>query len=181
VGPRRPVEGGRVTTRAPQRPGDRPKEPSACGSIERHGGQRTIMSRLTPVLTAVRIGCVALALTACAGTAQYAAPSASMTSLIPGWERYFTVEWSVEPERGGLRRLDGYVFNRYGEYAAEVRLLVQALDASGAIVDQRVVWGPPGVGGFGRAYFNVRNVPTADHYRVSVWDYRLIQGASLLP
>jgi hypothetical protein len=42
------------------------------------------------------------------------------------------------------------------------------------------VWGPAGVGGFGRAYFNVRNLPAADHYLVSVWDYRLIQGASLL-
>jgi hypothetical protein len=116
----------------------------------------------------------------CVVTTRDTVSTASLTTLIPGWERYFAVEWSAAPEAGGVRRLDGYIFNRYGEYAADVRLLVQVLDASGKVVDQRVVWGPPGVGGFGRAYFNVRNLPAADHYRVSVWDYRLIQGASLL-
>ena len=116
----------------------------------------------------------------CAITTHDMGSTTSLTTLIPGWERYFAVEWSAAPEPGGVRRLDGYIFNRYGEYAADVRLLVQALDASGKVVDQRVVWGPVGVGGFGRAYFNVRNLPAADQYRVSVWDYRLIQGASLL-
>jgi hypothetical protein len=116
----------------------------------------------------------------CAITTHDTVSATSLTTLIPGWERYFAVEWSAAPEAGGWRRLDGYIFNRYGEYAADVRLLVQAVDASGKVVDQRVVWGPAGVGGFGRAYFNVRNLPAADHYLVSVWDYRLIQGASLL-
>ena len=138
-------------------------------------------SRLTRAFAAAaRVAVVALVVTACGVTTYDAASTASLTTLIPGWERYFAVEWTAAPEPGGLRRLDGYVFNRYGEYAADVRLLVQALDASGAVVDQRVVWGPTGVGGFGRAYFNARHLPAADHYRVSVWDYRLIQGASLL-
>jgi hypothetical protein len=123
---------------------------------------------------------LALVVAGCAVTTHDPGSTPSLTTLIPGWERYFAVEWTAAPERGGLRRLDGYVYNRYGEYAADVRLLIQALDASGAVVDQRVVWGPTGVGGFGRAYFDVRHLPAADHYRVSVWDFRLIQGASLL-
>jgi hypothetical protein len=139
------------------------------------------MMRLTRTFGAVaRVAMAALVVTACATATHEAAPTASLTTLIPGWERYFEVDWTAAPEPGGLRRLDGYVYNRYGEYAADVRLLIQALDASGAIVDQRVVWGPTGVGGFGRAYFDVRHLPEADHYRVSVWDFRLIQGASLL-
>jgi hypothetical protein len=139
------------------------------------------MTRLTRTVVAVaRVAAVALVVTGCAVATYDAGSTASLTTLIPGWERYFAVEWTATPEPGGSRRLDGYIFNRYGEYAADVRLLVQALDASGAVVDQRVVWGPTGVGGFGRAYFDVRHLPAADHYRVSVWDYRLIQGASLL-
>jgi hypothetical protein len=128
----------------------------------------------------VRVGLIAVVLTACGLTTHYPVPSGPMTTLIPGWERYFSIEWTVEPEQQGSRRLDGYVFNQYGEYAADVRLLVQALDASGAVVDQRIVWGPIGVGGFGRAYFDVRHLPAADHYQVFVWDYRRIQAAALM-
>jgi hypothetical protein len=139
------------------------------------------MMCLTRTLAAAaRVAVVALVVTACAAMTHDAAPTASLTTMIPGWERYFAIEWTAVPEPGGLRRLDGYVFNRYGEYAADVRLLIQGLDTSGAVVDQRVVWGPTGVGGFGRSYFDVRHLPAADQYRVSVWDFRLIQGASLL-
>jgi hypothetical protein len=127
-----------------------------------------------------RMGLIVVALTACGLATRYPIPTGGMTTLIPGWERYFALQWTVEPDRGGSRRLDGYVVNRYGEYAADVRLLVQALDASGTVVDQRIVWGPTGVGGFGRSYFDVRNLPAADHYQVFVWDYRRIESANLL-
>jgi hypothetical protein len=104
-----------------------------------------------------------------------------MTTLIPGWDRHFTLQWTVEPERDGGRRIDGYVYSRYGEYAADMRLLVQALDASDRVVGQRVAWLPGGgVGGFGRAYFDVRHLPASDHYQVFVWDYRIIQAAGLI-
>ena len=129
----------------------------------------------------VRVGLVAVVLAGCAAvTMEYPKPYGSMTTLIPGWERYFTLQWTAEPEHRGSRRLDGYVYSRYGEYAADVRLLVQARDASDAIVDQRIVWIPAGVGGFGRAYFDAGHLPPADHYQVFVWDYRLIQGAALM-
>ena len=124
----------------------------------------------------VRVGLVAVVLAGCAAvTMEYPKPYGSMTTLIPGWERYFTLQWTAEPEHRGSRRLDGYVYNRYGEYAADVRLLVQARDASDAIVDQRIVWVPAGVGGF-----DAGHLPPADHYQVFVWDYRLIQGAALM-
>jgi len=66
---------------------------------------------------------------------------------------------------------------RKNRQAAEpLRLLAQALDASGAVVGQRIAWVPEGVGGYERAYFEIRHLPAAEHYRVSVWDYSRSQA-----
>jgi hypothetical protein len=45
-----------------------------------------------------------------------------------GLGAFFTLQWTVEPERDGSRRLEGYVETQYGEYATDLRLLVQAVD-----------------------------------------------------
>src|SRR5881409_103132 len=79
-------------------------------------------------------------------------PSASVTTLMPDSERWFKLSWQAVPEKNGdQRRLRGYVVNTYGEAAARVQLLAQALDSSGAVVGQRVEWLPGVVPGFGRA------------------------------
>lgn len=105
-------------------------------------------------------------------------PSASVTTLMPDTERNFKLSWEVVPDRDGSRqRLRGYVENTYGEAAGRVQLLAQALDASGAVVEQRIEWLAGGVvPGFGRTYFEIRNMPKADNYRVTVWAYDRIQG-----
>jgi hypothetical protein len=126
----------------------------------------------------LRVGLIVVALAGCGLAMEYPAPHGPATTLIPGWERYFTLQWSAEPQREGTRRVDGYVTSTYGEYAADLRLLVQARDASDAVVAARIVPVLSGVGGFGRAYFEVRHMPAADHYEVFVWDYRLIQSAA---
>ena len=132
---------------------------------------------LKSVSAALRAALIVVALAGCGLAMQYPAPSGSMSTLIPGWERYFRLQWTAEPEGDGSRRVDGYVTSTYGDYAADLRLLVQGRDASDAIVAQRIVPVLTGVGGFGRAYFDVRHMPAADHYQVFVWDYRLIQSA----
>ena len=129
------------------------------------------------VSAGLRAGLIVVALAGCGLATQYPAPSGPTTTLIPGWERYFTLQWTAEPDRDGSRRVDGYITSKYGTYAADMRILVQARDASDAIVTQRIVPVPTGVGGFGRTYFDVRHMPAADHYQVFVWDYRLIQSA----
>jgi hypothetical protein len=134
---------------------------------------------LKSITAVLRVGLIVVALAGCGLTLEYPAPSGPMTTLIPGWERYFTLQWNAEPEREGTRRVDGYVTSTYGEFAADLRLLVQARDASDAVVAARIVPVPTGVGGFGRAYFDVRHMPAADHYQVFVWDYRLIQSAEV--
>jgi hypothetical protein len=93
-----------------------------------------------------------------------------------GWERHFSLEWTVQPEKGGGRRLSGYVYNHHGEFALSVRLLAQALDPAGAVVGQRIEWVPQGVGGFGRTYFEVPHLPPSDNYRVTVWEYTWLQS-----
>src|SRR5215471_10253548 len=50
------------------------------------------------------------------------------------------------------------------------------IDSTGNVVGQRIGYVPGGVGGFGRAYFVVSNLPVADNYRVSVWDYTWFQA-----
>ena len=92
-----------------------------------------------------------------------------------GWEKHFALEWTTEPRAGGVQ-LRGTVTSRHGARAEPMRLLAQALDTSGAVVGQQIARLPGGVGGFQRAYFEFSDLPAADRYRVSVWDYTFEQS-----
>jgi hypothetical protein len=125
--------------------------------------------------TAMLVVVLAVAAAGCATSDT--TPSASVTTLMPDTERWFRLSWEATPERDAqLRRLRGYVENTYGEAADQVQLLAQALDASGAVVGQKLQWVTGVVPGFGRASFDVPNMPNADHYRVTVWSYQRIQS-----
>ena len=102
-------------------------------------------------------------------------PSATVTALTPDAQQWFKVDWEANPDRKGFR-LRGYLVNTYGEPAAKVQLLAQALDAAGNVIAQRLQTVPDVVPGFGRAYFKVPNMPPADHYRVTVWSYERLEG-----
>jgi hypothetical protein len=99
-----------------------------------------------------------------AGVTLRGTPS-SMTTLMSGWEQRFTLEWTVESEPGRSPRLRGYITSQHGEHAEPVRLLVQAFDANGTVVERRIWAIPGGV-----------NVPAAHAYRVFVWDYTYRQS-----
>ncbi len=132
-------------------------------------------------LSAALLALTAVATTACGTTSTYLAPSGSTTTLMQGWDHWFKLDWSVEAEASGGKRIRGYITNEYGEPAEPVRLLAQALNASGAVVGQQIAWVPEGVGGFERAYFEISHLPAADHYRVSVWDYSFLQADTERP
>ena len=100
-------------------------------------------------------------------------PSVSVTTLVAGWENKFSVDWNVVEGRDSSRVVEGYVQSQYGEGAQPVRLLVQALDNSGDVASQRIMWISGGLAGFGRAFFRSPQLPAADHYRVTVWDYTI--------
>ena len=129
------------------------------------------MMRTRSVITAV-----VLALAAAGCATPDTTPSATVTTLMPGSERFFRINWDVTAESGATRRLRGYVENTYGEAAGRVQLLGQALDTSGAVVGQRLQWVHGAIPGFGRVYYEIPGMPVADHYRVTVWAFERIQG-----
>jgi hypothetical protein len=127
----------------------------------------------------ILVGAIAAMTSACANIGTGAAPPLSVTdtTLMYGWENYFSIEWAALQGRNGTQRVAGYVYNRKGEYALDLRVMAQAVDASGAVVGQRIAFVPGGVGGLGRAYFEVPNLPVASTYRLSVYDFTWSQGA----
>ena len=131
-------------------------------------------------MKAIRLGLlISLIVTmgaACASTGATPPRSMTTTTLMAGWEHHFTVEWAAAEQNPNARKVSGYVYNQNGESALSLRVLAQALDRTGAVVGYRVAYVPGGVGGFGRSYFEVPNLPVAENYRVSVWDYTWLQA-----
>ena len=122
-----------------------------------------------------RFGLIALAATACATGGDGIAPSASFTTLMPGWESKFSVDWKVTPARDGSQLLFGRVTSHYGQHAEPFQLLGQSLDVSGNVVSQRVERVPGGVPGFNSTYYEISRMAAAEHYRVTVWAYSLVE------
>jgi hypothetical protein len=133
-----------------------------------------MMTIRSAVLTAL----VALLCTACASTGAEPRLGMTATTLTAGWEQHFRIEWAAaeQGQNQNVRTVSGYVYNQNGESAMTLRVLAQAVDATGSVVGQRVAFVPGGVGGFGRVYFEVPNLPVAATYRVIVWDYAWFQA-----
>ena len=140
-----------------------------------------MITRVRTILGSALLAVVAVTAAACGAVSSSLDPSMATTTLMLGWDHWFKLEWSAEPAADGGRSIRGYITNEYGGPAEPVRLLAQALDTSDAVVGQRIVFIPEGVGGFDRAYFEISHLPLADHYRVSVWDYTFLQAESERP
>jgi hypothetical protein len=132
--------------------------------------------RRRSVLRLAGTGVFALGLAACGNEGDALKPSATVTTLTAGWEQHFKLEWTIEPRPDGGVLLQGSITSSHGARAEPMRLLAQALDTAGAVVGQRIFWVAGGVGGFQRAYFVFPDLPAADRYRVSVWDYSFQQS-----
>lgn len=126
----------------------------------------------------ILVAAIASMASGCASFGTGATPplSSTATTLTYGWENHFSIEWAALQGRNGTQRVTGYVYNWKGEYALDLRVMAQAVDAAGTVVGQRIAFVPGGVGGLGRAYFEVPSLPAASTYRVSVWDYTWAQG-----
>ena len=101
-----------------------------------------------------------------------------LTPHVSGWERYFTVSWETF-ERRGRPHLSGYVVNKYGSPASRIQLLVESLDSSGQVLEQRVEWLGGDVGPFSRRYFEVAVPQPALKYQVSIFAFDVLQAAFL--
>jgi hypothetical protein len=82
------------------------------------------------------------------------------------------VEWSAGEDRRGRVVVGGYVYNdRAGSYATGVRLRVEALDASGQMVDSTTGYVLGDVPPSNRSYFEVKVPAEAAAFRVAVQSY----------
>ena len=107
-------------------------------------------------------------------TTSTSSPGHRLQSFVPGWERFFTIDWQAGTERG-QRVLTGTVQNRYGAAASRVQLLVEGLDDTGAVLSQRVVWLGPNIGPVATVRFTLP-VEAAANYRVSMFAYDQNRG-----
>lgn|SRR5512138_899776 len=84
-------------------------------------------------------------------------------------EQDLRLDWTAAEDRRGRPVVTGYLYNRRaGSYATAVRLLVEALDASGRVAGSTsgLVIGdvPPS----DRSYFEIKAPPKAASYRVTI-------------
>ena len=128
-------------------------------------------------MKAMRLGLlVTVMLTMSTACATYGPSPSTTTTLMSGWEYHFSIDWTAAEQTQSSRKVSGYIYSNHGERATSLRVLALAIDPAGAVVGHRIAYVPGGVGGFGRVYFEVPNLPVAQSYRVSVWDYTWFQA-----
>src|SRR5262245_10123232 len=93
--------------------------------------------------------------------------AAALTPLVLDGERYFTIEWQPG-DRAGRSGVHGVIRNEFGFPARKIRLLVDALDATGAVTAQTLVYIPFDLTPGTRSYFEASLPSPAANYRVSV-------------
>jgi hypothetical protein len=106
------------------------------------------------------------------------ATAQTLTPLVLGWERYFTLTWEAGQHRG-QPGVHGYIKNESGFPTRRIQLLVEAVDASGRVTGQRVSWLGSDLTSGMRGYFEAPAPPPAATYRVSVFAFDLVQTAEL--
>ena len=124
----------------------------------------------------VTLGVITVAFSACASIGNPLTGPTEFDSLAPGWQSKFSVDWKVAPSQDGTNRVYGRVTSHWGQYASPFRVLGMAVDSSGKVVAQRIEWVPGGVPGFASVYFEIDHLPVAPSYRVTVWDYTILEA-----
>ena len=89
---------------------------------------------------------------------------------IQGIERYFRVESELTQGRRGPV-MTGYVYNKYGNAAGNVRLIVEGLDAGGQVASSTIAQLFGEVPPFNRAYFEIPAPRGGTTYRVRVLSF----------
>jgi len=102
-----------------------------------------------------------------AGCAPAAGP---LQPLVIDWASYFTVDWQATP-LDGRAVVRGTVSNTTGWGARRIQLLVEGLDATGQILDQRVVWLGVDLPPSSHAAFEVPMAPASASYRVRIYAF----------
>jgi hypothetical protein len=93
---------------------------------------------------------------------------ASALSAASSIDPRIRLDWEVGAGRAGRPVIQGYVYNDYGRPASDVHLLVETLDASGAVIARNIGFVRGVVQLYDRAYFEVPLKVSGASYRVSV-------------
>lgn len=108
-------------------------------------------------------------------TVPVVAPAADLTPLVLGWEQFFKIDWQAG-QRSNKPVVYGHLKNEWGMPAAKIQLLVEGIDASGAVVGQKVAWFGPTLNPGIRFYYEVPVAWQTPTYRVSVFAFEWVQA-----
>ena len=109
----------------------------------------------------------ALALTAL-GAAGCAGLEPLPEDLEVGEGQLIHAEWALDEPDFNAPRVSGYIVNTYYYFAVQVQVMVEAFDEQGGLLERRFQWLPGSVPPNHRSYFEVRKLPPAARYRVTV-------------
>jgi len=100
-------------------------------------------------------------------------PPVAALSATSSADARLRLDWQVGTRRG-RPLIQGYVYNDYGRPAVDVRLLVETLDASGAVTARTIGFVRGVVPFHDRSYFEVSLKTAGASYRVSLttFDWR---------
>jgi hypothetical protein len=106
-------------------------------------------------------------------------PPAAATSATSTVDSRLRLDWEVGT-RHGRPVIQGYVYNDYLRAAYEVRLLVEVVDASGAVIARSVGFVRGIVAFNDRSYFEVPLKTAGASYRVSItaFDWKDVGGGA---
>ena len=96
-------------------------------------------------------------------------PAQGQVSNGDGTDRWLKIDWTAE-----RTMVSGRIYNQYGSAADKVKILVEALDASGRVMATRYEWIGGVIPALGNRYFAVSELPAAEHYRVTVASYTFV-------
>jgi len=96
---------------------------------------------------------------------------AAAVSAPSGIDSRIRLDWEAGTKRGGRPVIQGYVYNDHGRPAVDVHLLVETLDASGAVTARTIGFVVGTVQFNDRVYFEVPLKATGASYRVTVTSF----------
>ena len=110
-------------------------------------------------------------LLACTLALALAGGSAMAITSPSGIDPRLRLEWESTATKGGRPVISGYIYNDYGRAAMNVRLLAEALDASGQVIDRSIGLVPGIVPVSSRSTFWVPLKMAGNSYRISVTSF----------
>jgi len=96
---------------------------------------------------------------------------AAAVSAPSGIDARIRLDWEAGTKRGGKPVIQGYVYNDYGRPATDVHLLVETLDASGAVTARTIGFVVGAIQFNDRVYFEVPLKAPGASYRVTVTSF----------